>query len=95
MAAYFIADVEITDPEEYRRYAQLTGPIVERYGGKFLAVDAQPETTEGDWHSKRIIIMEFESVEKARAWYDSPEYSAIAGMRYRSANSNVILVKGL
>ena len=94
MAAYFIADVDITDAEEYRRYAQQAGPIIRQYGGKTLVMDNQPETTEGNWHPKRIVMIEFPTVEQARAWYDSPEYTAISDMRFRSANSNVILVKG-
>src|SRR5947209_7203636 len=85
MVGYIIADVEITDPEEYKRYTQQTPGTVERYGGKFVVRGGQPETLEGDWQTKRIVIIEFPSVEQAKAWYDSPEYSAIKGIRQHAS----------
>ena len=94
MAGYIVAEVEITDPDEYEKYAQQTAATLEPYGGKFLVRGGQPETLEGDWKSKRIVIIEFRSVEQARAWYDSPEYSAIIGIRHSSAVSNILIVRG-
>jgi uncharacterized protein (DUF1330 family) len=95
MAAYFIADLDITDPDGYRNYARQVPPTLEKYGGKTIVADGKPETIEGDWHTKRIVIVEFPSVEQARAWQNSPEYSAIAGLRHASANARIILVQGL
>jgi uncharacterized protein (DUF1330 family) len=94
MAGYIIADIEITDTAEYQTYSQQVAATLEPYGGKFLTRGGQPETLEGDWKSKRIVVIEFSSVEQARAWYDSPEYSAIKGIRQRSAVSNILLVRG-
>ncbi len=94
MAGYIVADIEITDPDEYQKYARQTAATLERYGGKFLVRGGQPETVEGDWKARRIVIIEFPSVEQAKAWYDSPEYSAIKGIRQRSAISNILLVHG-
>ena len=94
MAGYIVADIEITDRDEYQKYAQQTEATLEPYGGKFLVRGGQPETLEGDWKSKRIVIIEFPSVEQAKAWYDSPEYSAIIGIRHRSAVSNILIVRG-
>lgn len=94
MAGYIIADVEITDPEEYKRYAQQTPGTVEQYGGRFIVRGGQPETLEGDWQTKRIVIIEFPSVEQAKIWYDSPEYSAIKGIRQHAAISSIIIVQG-
>lgn len=95
MAAYIVVDIEITDPDEYQRYAEQTAATIERYGGKFLVRGGQPETIEGDWKTKRIVILEFPSIEQAKKWYDSPEYSAIIGIRHRSAISNMLLVHGV
>jgi uncharacterized protein (DUF1330 family) len=95
MAGYIVADVEITDSNEYQKYAQQTAATVERYGGKFLVRGGQPETLEGDWKAKRIVIIEFPSVEQAKTWYDSPEYSAIKGIRHRSAVSSILIVSGV
>jgi uncharacterized protein (DUF1330 family) len=95
MAGYIVADIEITDPDEYQKYAQQTAATIERYGGKFLVRGGRSETLEGDWKTKRIVILEFPSVEQAKTWYDSPEYSAIKGIRHRSAISNILLVHGV
>jgi uncharacterized protein (DUF1330 family) len=95
MAGYIVADIEITDPSEYQTYAQQTAATLERYGGKFLARGGNPETLEGDWKTKRLVVIEFPSIEQAKGWYDSPEYSAIKGIRHRSANSNILLVQGV
>jgi len=94
MAAYIVADVEITDSEEYQRYAKQVPPTLEQYGGKILVRGGQPETVEGGWNTKRIVIIEFLSVEQAKAWYESPEYSSIAGIRHHSAHSRIVLVHG-
>ena len=95
MAAYIVADVEIKDLDEYQRYAQQVPATLEQYGGKFLVRGGQPETLEGNWQAKRIVILEFPSEEQARAWYNSPEYSAIIGIRHRSADARLILVHGV
>ncbi len=94
MVAYIVADIEITDPEEYQRYARQTPGTLEQYGGKFLVRGGQPETLEGDWQTKRLVIIEFPSVEQAKAWYESQEYSAIKGIRQHSAISSIILAQG-
>jgi uncharacterized protein (DUF1330 family) len=95
MAGYVIVDVNITDPEEYQVYARQTPATVEQYGGKFLVRGGQPETLEGEWPTKRIVVIEFPSVEQAHAWYNSPEYSAIKGIRQRAANTDLIIVHGV
>jgi len=95
MAGYIVADIEITDPDEYQKYAQQTAATIERYGGKFLVRGGRSETLEGDWKTERLVILEFPSVEQAKKWYDSPEYSAIKGIRHRSAVSKMLLVHGV
>ena len=95
MAGYIVADIEITDPGEYQRYAQQTAATIEPYGGKFLVRGGNSETLEGDWKTERLVIIEFPSVEQAQKWYDSPEYSVIKGIRHRSAISNMLLVHGV
>lgn len=94
MAAYFVVDIEITDPDAYQKYSQQTAATLEPYGGKFIVRGGNPETIEGDWKTKRIVILEFPSTEQAKAWYNSPEYTAIIGMRHRSAISKILLVQG-
>ena len=95
MAAYIIVDVEVTDPEEYQTYRQQTLATIEKYGGKFIVRGGQTETLEGDWKPGRFVILEFPSVEQARTWYSSPEYTAIIGIRHRASNSRMILAEGV
>jgi len=94
MAAYVIADVEVTDPEGYAEYRSQTAATVEKYDGRFLARGGAVGVLEGTWSPSRLIIIEFPSVERAREWVDSPEYSAIKGIRHRTALSNVIVIEG-
>ena len=95
MAAYIIVEVEVLDPQEYQTYARQTLPTIEKYGGKFIVRAGQTETLEGDWQPKRLVVLEFPSVEQARAWYTSPEYTAIIGIRHRTATSRMILAQGV
>ena len=95
MAGYIVVDIEITDPNEYQTYAKQTAATIEHYGGKFLVRGGEPETLEGDWKTKRLVIIEFPSIEQAKAWYNSPEYSAIIGIRHHSAISKMLLVQGV
>jgi uncharacterized protein (DUF1330 family) len=95
MTAYIVADITITDPADYQEYTQQVGATVEHYGGRYVVAGAtsQPETIEGDWTPTRITVLEFPSVEAAKAWYDSPEYTAIRGIRQRASVSHFILVR--
>ena len=95
MAGYIVVDVEITNPTEYQTYAKQTAATLEPYGGKFIVRGGNAEMLEGDWQPGRFVIIEFPSIEQARAWYSSPEYSSIIGIRHRSANSRMILVQGV
>ncbi|WP_069806243.1 DUF1330 domain-containing protein [Thermogemmatispora onikobensis] len=95
MAVYIIASIDITDPEDYQEYARQAGATVAQYGGRYLARGGQIETLEGDWQPGRIALLEFPTAEQAWTWYNSPEYSAIRGIRQRASHSRVILVHGL
>jgi len=53
------------------------------------------EVLEGDWHPHRLILLEFESVEQAKRWYNSAEYASVKGIRHRTANTDFVLVQGL
>ena len=97
MAGYIVADIEITDPDEYHMYGQKVRATVEQYGGKYLTrgVSSSPETLDGNWKTKILAIIEFPSVEQAKTWYDSPEYSAIKSIRQRASISSLLLVHGI
>lgn len=79
--AYMVVDARSNDPErmvEYRRLAQIA---VEHYGGRYLVRGAPYITLEGSWQPQRLVVLEFPSMDAAKAFYDSPEYSAARAAR--------------
>ena len=95
MAGYIIADIDVTDPAGFEEYQNLAGPTVVSYGGKFIAGSKTVEVMEGDWVPQGFIIAEFESLEQAKRWYNSPEYQAVLPMRKNSTNSGLIMGGGM
>jgi len=73
MSAYAIVQVDVTDADEYAKYAALAGPAVEKFGGTFLARGGAVEVMEGNTRD-RCVIVEFKDMETAKAFYNSPEY---------------------
>jgi uncharacterized protein (DUF1330 family) len=94
MAAYILADVEVTDPAAFDEYRKQVPATIEKYGGKFCVRGGKIETLEGAWPTKRLVVIEFPSVEQAKRWYDSPEYREPKALRFKTAKSNLILVEG-
>lgn len=95
MAAYVIAEVDVTDPAAYDGYRKLVPATVEQYGGKFLVRGGATETKEGGWTPARFVILEFPSMAQARRWYDSPEYAPALAIRKRASKSKLIFAEGL
>jgi uncharacterized protein (DUF1330 family) len=95
MAAYIIVDLEITDPVGYEEYKKLAGATVERYGGKYIVRGGKCEPLEGDWRPKRIVVLQFENTDRAKAWLNSPEYAEPRKMRHRTAKARIIVVEGV
>jgi len=95
MAGYVIVDVEVLDPAAYKAYSEQVPATVALYGGRFVVRGGAYETKEGHWHPKRIVVLEFPSIEAARDWYDSPEYQAILPIRQMYSHCNFLtLVEG-
>jgi uncharacterized protein (DUF1330 family) len=95
MPAYIIVDVEIHNPEAYEPYKKMALEVATQYGGRYLARGGAIEVREGDWHPKRFVIIEFPSVDAARAFYDSPEYAPALAIRKANATSSLIIAEGL
>lgn len=95
MAAYVIADVDVTDPEVFAEYRRQVPATIEQYGGKFLVRGGATEKVEGDWDPQRLVIIQFESMEQARRWYHSQEYRGPLKLRHQSASTNLLLVEGV
>jgi uncharacterized protein (DUF1330 family) len=72
--AYVISAVEgFVDLESVRRYAELAGPAMERFGGRFVVSNSEPVVVEGETPLRHVSMVEFPSIDDARAWYDSPD----------------------
>ncbi|UCE99286.1 MAG: DUF1330 domain-containing protein [Planctomycetota bacterium] len=95
MAAYLIANVEINDAEKIKEYMKATPAIIKQFGGKFLVRGGDFEICEGSWNPKRLVLVEFESMQKAKQFYNSPEYKAIIDLRQSSAYTEWIFVDGI
>lgn len=95
MPAYLIADIEVTDAAAYEDYRKLTPAAIAHYGGRFLVRGGKVDAREGGWSPPRLIVVEFPSMERARAFYDSPEYAPALAIRKRAARSRLILAEGV
>ena len=95
MAAYVIADVEIKDRERYMEYVKQVPPTLEAHGGRFLVRGGRAEELEGAWQPKRIVVIEFDSLERAREWWSSEIYRAPRALRQSAAVTNMIIVEGV
>jgi uncharacterized protein (DUF1330 family) len=94
MAAYIIAQVNVTDPAKYQEYAKLAGPANAKYGGKFLVRAGKKTTLEGAIPFERLVVTEFKDVESARRFYDSVEYQAARKHRLGAADFHMVIVEG-
>ncbi|MEY2541990.1 MAG: hypothetical protein QOI22_1592 [Verrucomicrobiota bacterium] len=94
MAAYVIVEIDVTDPVEYEEYKKQAGASVANHGGKYIVRGGATETLEGDWKPKRIVVLEFESMQRAKEWLNCEEYREPRKIRHRTAKTNMILVEG-
>ncbi|MDQ2886346.1 MAG: DUF1330 domain-containing protein [Chloroflexota bacterium] len=94
MAAYFVVEINVTDPEVYAEYSKLVPPTLERYGGKFLVRGGATQTIEGNWQPQRFVIVEFEDEEHFKRWYNSPEYTEARAIRFKASTSRAVLAQG-
>ena len=94
MPAYIVVEVEVEDPVRYEDYKKMVPPSLAAYGGRFLVRGGKVENLEGDWAPKRFVMVEFPSVEQAKAWWSSPEYAEAKALRQATAKTQLIVVEG-
>ena len=94
MAAYIIVQVNVTDSKRYEDYKKMVPPTLEPYGGQFLARGGKVQNLEGSWNPARMVIIEFDSVERAKAWWGSNEYAEAKALRQATADTEMIVVEG-
>ena len=95
MAAYIIATIEVTDPEQFEVYRGQVPATIEKHGGRYLARGGEVSVVEGDQPERRTVVLEFDSLEKARGWYYSDDYAGPKELRIASTISNVMIVEGV
>jgi uncharacterized protein (DUF1330 family) len=95
VTAYVVVDVESTDEAKAARYRELSGPSIERHGGRFLVRGGAMTVLEGAWVPNRVVIAEFPSVEVARQWYESDDYRQARRVREGAGTWNMVLVEGV
>ena len=94
MKAYVIVDVKINDPQRYEDYKKLTPASLKPFDGKFIVRGGSSEILEGDWEPGRIVVIEFPSLEKAKAWWSSDIYAPAKALRQATAFTKMIVVEG-
>jgi uncharacterized protein (DUF1330 family) len=94
MAAYILAEIEITNPEGYKEYTTQVPATIAKYGGRFLVRGGAAEALEGEWPKRRRVLLEFPSMEQAKRWWDSPEYEKPKALRRANSEGRLILMDG-
>ena len=93
-AAYVIGDIKVTDPDTYEKYRAGVPATIAAHGGKYLVRGATGEVAEGTWAPNRMVVLEFENMERAKDWYHSPEYAELKRIRQSASTGNLIFAKG-
>jgi uncharacterized protein (DUF1330 family) len=95
MSAYVIVEIDVQEPVEYEEYKKKAHATILARGGKYLVRGGKTEVLEGDWEPKRIVVLEFPSMDKAKEWLNCEEYREPRKIRHRTAKTNMILVEGV
>jgi uncharacterized protein (DUF1330 family) len=94
-SAYILANVEVTDPQQYEEYKRLSSIAMKAHGVEVCVRGGAVQVLEGDWTPGRTVLLKFPSVEKAKAFYDSPEYEAAKKAREGAAVMRMVLIEGV
>ena len=94
MAAYVIGEIEVTDAALYEAYRKQVAATVQKYGGRFAVRGGKVEPLEGGWSPRRLVVLEFPSMEQAQKWYRSSEYAPLIALRQRASRGRLVLVEG-
>jgi uncharacterized protein (DUF1330 family) len=94
MAGYLVANIEVTDPKGFDEYRQKVAPLIAQFGGRYIVRGGDLRSLEGNLPIKRLVVLEFPSLDAAQRFYDSAEYKPVLQIRLASAKSDVVLVAG-
>jgi uncharacterized protein (DUF1330 family) len=95
MPAFVLANVTVKDPVRYEEYRRLVTPTLAKYGGRFIARGGRIEILEGHWQPDRLVILEFPSMDQARQWWNSPEYTEAKLIRQATSEGTLLILEGV
>ena len=95
MSAYIVVQVNVEDTAKYEEYKKHVPATIEAYGGRFLVRGGETEVLEGDWNPGRFVILEFDSVERAKEWWSSEEYRGPKELRQQASKAKLIVAAGV
>jgi uncharacterized protein (DUF1330 family) len=95
MSALIIVDIEVLDPVLYEDYKRLASAAIAAHGGRYLVRGGKSEVLDGEWQPRRLVVLEFDSMERAKAWRDSREYAEAKKVRDECARANMVVVEGV
>lgn len=95
MAGYVIVNDEISDEAAFAEFRQKVGATVAAHGGRYLVRGGATEVIDGDWAPDRLVVIEFDSVDQAKAWLNSDDFLAIKELRVSSASASVVVAEGV
>jgi uncharacterized protein (DUF1330 family) len=91
---YVVFTEDVRDAAGMGDYGRAAGPTIHAHGGRTIVYTPAAQSLEGSWHGTQTVIVEFDSVEAAQAWYDSPEYTAARALRQAAADTNAVILAG-
>ena len=94
MAGYVIVQAEVLDMEKFRKYLAAAPKTIEKLGGRYLARAGKTIQFEGEEDNRRLVILEFPSLEQAEKWYRSEEYQKVRELRLGVATGTLIAIEG-
>ena len=94
-SAYILANVDVTDPQQYEQYKKLSSIAMQAHGAEVCVRGGKVEVLEGDWHPQRLVILKFLDVQAANKFYASPEYGKAREARAGAAIMRMIVVEGV
>jgi uncharacterized protein (DUF1330 family) len=95
MAAYVLANLEVTDAAGFAPYREAVPATIAKYGGRYLARGGTTEVMEGTLSPKRVVLLEFPDLATLHAWLDSPEYRPLIEIRQRTAKTDLWIIEGV
>lgn len=94
MPAYVIAHIDVKDPVRYENYKKMSPVSIQKFGGRFIVRGATAEVLEGTWQPKRLVLLEFPSVDVAKQWWASDDYADAKALRQATSTGDMIVLQG-